>query len=60
VVDNSDFSANRLTALVTPLILAAGTPPLGGGQFELLSQSLDGALDSPYPCFGSELPLLPF
>ena|SRR5947209_1531694 len=30
---------------------AAGTPPLGGGQFELLSHSLDGALDSPYPGF---------
>src|SRR5438270_12539200 len=28
-----------------------GTAPLGRGQFELLSQSLDSALDSPYPCF---------
>jgi Cdc6-like AAA superfamily ATPase len=28
--------------------LDAGTPPLGGGQFELLFQSLDSALDSPY------------
>jgi len=38
----------------------ADTPPLGGGQFELLSQSLDSALDSPYPCFSRSFLFSPF
>ena len=32
----------------------------GGGQFGLLSQSLDGTVDSPYPCFSRSSPCSPF
>jgi hypothetical protein len=46
--------------LVTILLTRRGTPPRGGGQFELLSQSLDSALDSPYPCFSRSFLFSPF
>src|SRR5215469_1470355 len=32
----------------------------GSGQFGLLSQSLDSAHDSPYPCFSRSSPFSPF
>jgi hypothetical protein len=37
-----------------------GTAPLGGGEFGLLSHSLDSIVDSPYPCFSRSSPFSPF
>ena len=41
-------------------IVAKGTAPHGGGQFRLLSQSLDRTVDSAYPCFSRSSPCSPF
>src|SRR5258708_12454488 len=42
------------------LISFLGTAPLGGGEFGLLSQSLDSIVDSPYPCLSRSSPFSPF